>query len=965
MGTDSPSGTGAAQGQARAEFRVLGAFEVRLHGRPLDLGGPRIRTLLALLIANAGRVTGVDTMADALWDVDATPGTPRTVRTYMSRVRRSLAPVAEALGAADLIETRAAGYALRLDPVLVDAREFEQLVTAGRTALAASDPVTAADRLSRALALWRGDAYEDFGGSVALLGETRRLHALRLGAVEDRVDADLATGAGEALIGELTALSERHPGHERLWGQLMTALYRAGRQADALDAFSRARAVLVDQFGLDPSPRLAEIHRRILDNDVRLLPVATAPARPVTVAAGRNDLPGDIADFAGREPELSRLLSARDGVAHTAPTAVVIEAIDGMAGIGKTTLAIHAAHRLAGQYRDAQLFIDLHGHTSGQAPVTPAAALDTLLRALGVAADRIPVDPDARSALWRAELAGRSMLVVLDNAADAAQVRPLLPGSARALLLITSRRRLVGLEAAHTLSLDVLPETTAVDLFAGVVADDRPATEPGAVLDVVELCGHLPLAIRIAAARLRTRPAWTVAHLADRLRQAGRALAELSAGDRSVAAAFALSYEHLDAAQQRMFRLLGLNPGPDIDVPAAAALAAVSPFEAERLLESLVDDHLLQQPVTGRFRFHDLVRQHAQTTAHTEEPEPGRRTALRRLIGFHLHTGHRGSRLLDQQHPPIEVGEPPEGCVPAPLADDGAAMTWFDVNHECVLAARKAAEDAGWDTCVWQLAWTLDNFHYRRGHLQANITSWLAGLAAAERLEDLAVQARAHRRLGLVYGPFGQASEALHHLNRSLTLAKEIRDTLGQAGVHFVLALHWTHEKDDERALGHAMSALELYRTLEDGKWEARAYSLIGACLSRLGRHEEARGHAESGLALCREREDVYGEADALDSLATIAAETGRYGEALGQSHQALTLWRHLDNTYRQAGTLAAMGDAHHALGHPGQAREAWQQSIDLYRARGLHPAADEVEKRAANSGCARASAPPPPGPPT
>jgi tetratricopeptide (TPR) repeat protein len=679
---------------------------------------------------------------------------------------------------------------------------------------------------------------------------------------------------------------------------------------------------------------------------------AAAPARPVTVrpaAAVRNDLPGDIADFAGREPELSRLLSVRDGVAHTAPTAVVIEAIDGMAGIGKTTLAIHAAHRLAGHYRDAQLFIDLHGHTCGQAPTTPAAALDTLLRALGVTADRIPHETDARAALWRAELAGRSILVVLDNAAEAAQVRPLLPGSPGTLLLITSRRRLIDLEAVHTLSLDVLPEATSIALFSGIVGDDRPAAEPDAVRDVVALCGHLPLAIRIAAARLRTRPVWTVAHLADRLRQAGRPLAELSAGDRSVAAAFALSYGHLDAARQRMFRLLGLNPGPDIDVPAAAALAAVDPAEAERLLESLVDDHLLQQPATGRFRFHDLVRQHAQATALADEPEPARTAALRRLIGFHLQTGHRGSRLLDQQHPPIDVGEPPPGCVPAPLPDDTAAMTWFDGNHQNVLAARQAAEDAGWDMWVWQLAWTLDNFHYRRGHLQANITSWLAGLAAAERLGDVAVQARAHRRLGLVYGPFGMPAEALHHLNRSLALAGEIGDTLGQAGVHFVLALHWTNEKDDERALEHATSAQELYGDLEDGKWESRAFALIGACLSRLGRHEEARCHAESGLAMCREGNDVYGEADALDSLAAIAGETGDHGEAMEQSRHALSLWRHLDNTYRQAGTLAAMGDAHQALGHPDQALEAWYQAVDLYRAGNLHAAADEIESRTAN----------------
>ncbi|MFG1647599.1 hypothetical protein ACGFMK_45570 [Amycolatopsis sp. NPDC049252] len=538
---------------------------------------------------------------------------------------------------------------------------------------------------------------------------------------------------------------------------------------------------------------------------------------------------------------------------------------------------------------------------------------------------------------------------MLDNAADAAQVRPLLPGSPGTLLLITSRRRLIGLEAVHTVSLDVLPEATSVALFSGIVGDDRPAAEAGAVRDVVALCGHLPLAIRIAAARLRTRPVWTVAHLADRLRQAGRPLAELSAGDRSVAAAFALSYGHLDAARQRMFRLLGLNPGPDIDVPAAAALAAVPAAETERLLESLVDDHLLQQPATGRFRFHDLVRQHAQATVLAGEPEPDRTAALRRLVGFHLHTGHRGSRLLDQQHPPIDVGEPPPGCVPAPLPDDTAAMTWFDGNHQCVLAARQAAEDAGWDTWVWQLAWTLDNFHYRRGHLQANIESWLAGLAAAERLGDRAVQARAHRRLGLVYGPFGMPAEALHHLNRSLALAGEIGDTLGQAGVHFVLALHWTNEKDDERALEHATSAQKLYGALEDGKWEARAFALIGACLSRLGRHEEARGQAESGLALCRESSDVYGQADALDSLAAIAGETGLHGEALERSRRALSLWRHLDNTYRQAGTLAALGDTHHALGHPDQAREAWHQAIVLYRAGNLHSAADEIENRAAN----------------
>ncbi|MEO6086890.1 MAG: BTAD domain-containing putative transcriptional regulator [Umezawaea sp.] len=689
MGTDN--GNGLEQGP---RFHVLGPLEVRVRDHVLDLGGSRLRTLLALLTANAGRVTSVGTLVEALWGTDAPRDANRTVRTYVSRLRHALAP------ADDLITTHPAGYVLQVGSDAVDAARFEELVAEGRHA---TEPATAAERFALALAVWRGDAYAEFADVPRLRAEAARLNGLRLGAVEDRVDAELATGAGRTLVEELTALTDRHPGHDRLWGQLMTALYRAGRQADALDAFARARAVLVERFGLDPSPRLVEVHRQVLANDVRL----TAPPGPVVRAERprpvRNDLPGDIADFAGRRGELARLLDSANG---TTPTAMVIEALDGMAGIGKTTLAVHAAHRLAEQYPDGRLFLDLHGHTPNQVPVTPMAALDVLLRALGVPGERIPADQDARAALWRAELAVRSVLVLLDNAADAAQVRPLLPGTARSLTLITSRRRLVDLETARVLSLDVLPEADAAALFSGVVGDERAAAEPDAVREVVERCGHLPLAIRIAAARLRSRQAWTVRYLADRLLEAGSPLTELSAGDRSVAAAFTLSYQRLAAPQRRVFRLLGVHPGPDVDVPAAAALAAVDRAEAGRLLESLVDDHLVQEPVPGRYRLHDLVRRHAHTVALAEEPSADRDQALHRVVDFYLHTAYAGSRLLDQQHPAIDIGEPAPGCVPHPLPDDAAAMAWFDTNHRCVLAARSAVEDAGWDTAVWQLAWT-------------------------------------------------------------------------------------------------------------------------------------------------------------------------------------------------------------------------------------------------------------------
>ncbi|WP_284740866.1 AfsR/SARP family transcriptional regulator [Amycolatopsis sp. RTGN1] len=647
MSTRRPPDDGAAP-----PFRVLGPFEVFVDDRRLELGGPRIRTLLALLTANAGRVMQVGALVDALWGTDAPPDGAQTVRTYVSRLRRSLS------AAGRLIVTHQVGYALRLVPGALDAGNFERLVATGRDALTASRHADAVTRLTSALELWRGDAYAEFGDVPLLHSEAGRLAAMRLAATEDRIDAELATGASSGLLDELTELTERHPGHDRVWGQLMIALYRAGRQVDAVEVFGRARAVLVGRFGLDPSAQLTEIHRRLLNNDARLLGVPAAVT--TTSVPARDDLPGAVARFTGRAAELSRLLAVPTG-----PPAAVA-AIDGMAGIGKTTLAVHAAHLLADHYRDARLFLDLHGHTPGRAPTTPMAALDTLLRALGVPGGRIPDDLDARAALWRAELATRSVLVVLDDAADLAQLRPLLPGTARTLVLVTSRHRLVGLDSALSVSLDVLPEADAAALFAGVLGDDR-AADAGAVHDVVDRCGYLPLAIRLAAARLRARPSWPVRYLAERLRGLGWPLAELEADDCGVAAALAPSCDRLAPPARRMFRLLGLHPGPDFDAPAAAALAAIAVPEAERLLEHLVDDHLLRQSAAGRYRFHALVRRHAHAAALAEESEPERRAALRRVVDFSRHTTHRPS----DERPPISLG--PAAAVSFPSSTPATA----------------------------------------------------------------------------------------------------------------------------------------------------------------------------------------------------------------------------------------------------------------------------------------------------
>jgi DNA-binding SARP family transcriptional activator len=913
----------AQVGAGGLRFSVLGPLTASRAGQQIELGWAKQQSVLAVLLLEMNRPVSVAKIVDAVWGQPAPRDARNALQTNISRLRRVLESAPGNDESRVLISTEG-GYLLRGRPEHVDIAIFDRHLATAHDGRQRGDLPSAAAEIDLALAVWRGEPFSGLSGPL-IDAERQRLHQRHIDALELRATIMMDRGLDEAAVADLSRLVNDYPLQERLRAKLMVALYRIGRQADALAVFQDIRQRLADELGVDPGRELSELHQQILRAD----PAMAGPARPVAPAV-RNDLPGDIADFTGRTAEMTRLLTARTSTAKV--SAIVIGAIDGMAGVGKTTLAVHAAHRLTHRYPDAQLFIDLHGHTSSQRPVTPQSALDTLLRALGVPTDRIPNDLEARAALWRAELANRSALIVLDNAADAAQVRPLLPGAAQSLVLITSRRRLLDLDLDHTLSLDVLPSADAVALFVSVVGDDRTTAEADAVHDVIEQCGYLPLAIRIAAARLRTRPAWTVAYLAGRLRQARSPVTELSAGDRSVAAAFSLSYQHLETAQQRMFRLLGVHPGPDFDVPAAAALAAIEPAAAERLLEDLVDAHLLQQPTVGRYRFHDLLRQHAHITAQTDEPETVRTEALRRVVDFYLHTAYNGSRLLDEQHPPIEIEAPAAGCVPGSLADDAAAMVWFDDNHNCVLAARTAAEDKGWDTAVWQLAWTLDNFHYRRGGIHANVTAWRAGLAAAERLGDLAVQARAHRRLGLTLAPTGKTAEAHHHLRQSLALSEQIGDTLGEAGAHFVLALTWARQQDDHQALAHATRALVLYRTIGNSKWEVRSLSMIGACHTRLGDHDRARGFCESALKLCRRQDDHYGQADSLDSLGAIASHTGQYTEAAQHYEQALALWIELDNTYRQADTLAEIAATHVRLDHHDHARRAWRQAVDLYR---------------------------------
>ncbi|MGW0519623.1 ATP-binding protein [Crossiella sp. NPDC003009] len=672
----------------------------------------------------------------------------------------------------------------------------------------------------------------------------------------------------------------------------------------------------------DPRPstarRLADALELVPPERGRLLAAAVGDSAPP--ASGRNDLPGDTAEFTGRAEEVERLLAELD---DGRPRTVVIDAIDGMAGVGKTTLAVHVAHRLAGRYPDGALFIDLHGHASEREATDPAAALEMLLRALGVGGERIPAGLDQRASLWRAELAGRRVLVVLDNAVSAAQVRPLLPGAAGCLALVTSRGRLAGLGSGRAVSLDVLSAGDAVVLFERVAGAERVAGQREAVAELVRWCGFLPLAVRIAAARLRGRPAWTVADLTERLREGRLA---------GVGAAFELSYRQLTVAQQRLFRLLGLHPGPDIERRAAAALAGIEVVAAEELLEELVDAHLLQQPVPGRYRFHDLVRQYAQRLA---AGEADREAAL---AGHYLSTAHAADRLLAPHREPIPL-EPP--AADSHLRDEAAALAWFDAEEGNLAAVHRLAGDRGWHLLVWQLAGALDVVHRRRGRLHGALALWQAGLAAAEALGDLAARARGHRLLGHAFARAGQHEEAVRHLGQALELAEQSGDALAQAHTQHTLA--WAREQlgNNEHALAHATRALELYRGLGLPLREAQALNAVGWYHALLTDFEQARAHCENALSLLRKHRDSAAPDSlgyTLDSLGYIAQHTGRHADALDYYRQALTVYRELGNTYEEANTLAKLAEAQLALGESGPAGDVWRQALRLYRRQGRRP---------------------------
>ncbi len=717
-------------------------------------------------------------------------------------------------------------------------------------------------------------------------------------------------------------------------------------------------------------PKLAKALQIPADRLEELLAVPGGPGGPggldssqESAAAVPRQLPATVADFTGRAAELQALTRILDDAEASPPGTVVISAIGGTAGVGKTALALHWAHKITGRFPDGQLHINLRGYDPSGNPVAPAAAIRGFLGALGVPPERVPRAPDAQAGLYRSMLADRRVLIVLDNAGDEQQVRPLLPASAGSLVLVTSRSNLGGLAAAdgaRLLTVDVLGHAEAVHMLTARLGSDRAAAEPDAVDRIAALCAYLPLALAVAAARAATRPRFPLAALAAELADSAGVLDVLDAGDpaSSVRAVISWSTRQLGDEAARMFRLLGLHPGPDISVPAAASLAGATEAGARRLLRELARAHLIAERVPARYALHDLLRTYAAEQANDSESEPDRQAAVGRVLDYYLHTAARASPLLNPAMEPVVLASPRPGSDPVQLADYSQALTWFEAEHQVLLAASTLAAGAGFDIHAWQLPWAMTSFLRIRGYWQEWDAVQRTALAAATRLDDTAAQAMCGRLLAMACTIQGDFAEAHDRFAGSLALYQRLGDRRGEAKIEHNLAVLAGYERRYEDALRHGEHTLRLSQAIGDKRLEAEVLNSVGWYHGQLGDYQQARAFCRRSLTLCAEVDHRRLEGHAWDSLGYAEHHLGNFAEAAACYLRALSIAREGGDRYDEARGLTHLGDARQAASESALAREAWQQALAIFEDL-RHAEADEVRARLTSASHQPAKSPP------
>ncbi|WP_405723702.1 winged helix-turn-helix domain-containing protein [Streptomyces sp. NBC_01537] len=860
------------------EFGLLGPLELSVAGHEVRLTGKQ-RSLLALLLLAANRVVSTDQLAQGIWGESPPASAAARIRALVTDLRRALGSTGD-----ELIVTRKPGYVLWTQAARLDVDAFGLLVEQARHDIKQDLPSDAVERYDEALALWRGTPLADVEAG-AIEADIARLEEQRMDALEERANAKLLVGRHIEVVSELTSLSAAHPMHERLRGLLMLALYRSGRPAEALGVFADTRKVLADELGIDPSAELADLHRRILDADPELLhrPSQPEPSAELVIPA---QLPASVPDFTGRDSlvqELDRQLTGDQSVI------MAISAVTGIGGVGKTALAVRVAHLLRGCYPNGQLYVDLQGN--GGNPADPEVVLGAFLRALGVSNSKIPAALEERAALYRSTLSGRRVLILLDDARDAAHVRPLLPGAPGCGVVITSRILMGDLEGARQVYLGVMTPDEALELFSKILGKDRVEAEHQAALDVVAACGYLPLAVRIAASRLVTRRAWTLSYMARRLSDERQTLDELQTGDLAVRATFELSYAHLAPEHARAFRLLAFPDSIVFSVDMAAAVLDMTEGGAGRILESLADMNLIEAVSPERYRYHDLLRIYARDRVERFESEESKTAALARLMDFYLASTRNvyelelpGDRALDHLSPVSRPG--------LAFTSRGHALEWLFAEAPGLLVVAHQAAACGSAATLRQAAELLlltNTLHESGSHVRQFEQVASAVMSAAEERGDEYSEGRArvHRAQSLMSA--GRIAESGMEARRALPLGRITGDPVTFGYAHNLLGISERWAGRFAESVQHYTVALQSFR--EDGNMPAEA-----STLGNLSRLQVELGDVDSAVENGRRMADIYKDLGA----------GSRYGNGLYVMGVALTAAARLGNA--QMHLTEAMG---------------------------------------------------------
>ncbi|MEU2560386.1 BTAD domain-containing putative transcriptional regulator [Streptomyces longispororuber] len=931
--------SGPEEAQAPKEsvrVRLLGPVSVEVRGRHVGLG-PQQRALLAALALARGPVS-TTRLAELLWEGDAPDGAISALRTHVLHLRRILEPGRRATSGFEVLVSAGArsntSYTLQVADEQVDALHFVHLTDLARKAAADADARAVVALLDQALALWTGPALEGVSDRSFALAETDRLEELRLVAREDRLDALIELGRFEEAVAELATLVREFPLRERLRCQLMLALYRSGRQADALAAYREFYQLLDDEVGIEPGRQLKELHQRVLVGDPGLAPgSAPAAAPPPPARPVPRQLPPDVASFTGRADQLRELDTLLARYATGPGQTLVISSVSGMAGIGKTALAVHWMHRVADRFPDGQLYANLRGHAA-ESPATADEALGQLLRALGVGTGHLPESTDEKAALYRSLLAGKRVLILLDDAAGLEQVRPLLPGSPTCFVVVTSRNDLRGLTAfhdAHRVSLTVFGEDEALALFARVIGADRVRGEPEAAAEAVRLCGLLPLTVRIVAAHLvgdRHLPIERIVRQLRADRLDGLTLdQEQHTGVRS---AFALSYRSLPAPERELLRLMSLAPGPDVSVPAAAALAGAGRTATARLLDQLVARSLLETDRPDRFHLHALVQLFARERAEEEDGPDVREAAVHRLLTWYLGTAQQAAHLLYGTFYSWYAARPPQpdGSPTAPLAfpREAAALAWLDDERPALLACAQHAVRHGPRPFAWQSALAVHGHLMEHGRRADWLRAAHAGLRAAEAEDDDHARAVMHWSLCYVLWELARHQDALTHSARADELFARAGQPVERAGAVLGLAASHRELGSLDEAVHEALRALALYREGEQPAGEAWALFVLGSARFDQGRLDAADGHFADAGARAEASADQHTMMLSLWGRATVQHALGSLDEAHRLLTRALSVDGRLLSTYAAEGALNALAVVCRDSGDP---RLALKYAVD------------------------------------